>query len=90
MTNTATAQSSPAVSVSAAIEDGSSNSVGSIASAAMAKPGTALYGVANGADPLTVVVPSFSTKSIQQSSTSPGANNSITITLMANYDMAKH
>jgi len=62
--------------------------VGSIASAAMAKPGTALYGVANGADPLTVVVPSFSTRSIQHSSTTPGANNSITITLVANYDLA--
>ena len=74
--------------MSAAIEDGSGNSMGSIASAAMAKPGTALHGVANGADPLTLVVPSFSTRSIQHSSTTPGANNSITITLMANYDLA--
>jgi hypothetical protein len=55
LTNTATAQSSPAVSVSAAIQEGSGNSVGSIVSAAMTKPGTALRGVANGADPLTVV-----------------------------------
>ena len=54
LTNMATAQTSPSVSVMAAIEDGSSNSVGSIASSAMTKPGTALYGVANGADPLTV------------------------------------
>ena len=88
LTNRNSSQASPAVSVSAEIKDGSGNSVGSIASAAMTKMGAALYGVANGTDPLTVVVPSFSTRSIQQSSTSPGTNNSITITLMANYDMA--
>jgi hypothetical protein len=41
--------------------------MGSIGSGAMTKPGTDLYGVDNGADPLTVVVPSFSLKSIQQS-----------------------
>ena len=81
ITNPASAKTSPTIHIAAL-------GTTAIESAAMTKPGTALYGVANGADPLTVVVPSFSTKSIQQSSTSPGANNSITITLMANYDMA--
>ena len=85
--NSAQQQSSLAVSVVAAIKDGSSNSVGSIAQAAMTKPGTTLYGVANGADPLTVEVPAFSVKSIQQSSTSPGALNSITITLTTNFNL---
>jgi trimeric autotransporter adhesin len=89
LTNTATAQSSPAVSVSAVIKDGSGTIVGSIASAAMAKPGTALYGVSNGADPLTVVVPSFSLKSIQQSTPVSGAtNNMLTVSLTANFNLA--
>jgi hypothetical protein len=88
LANTAAAQSSPAVNVSAAIKDGSGNSVGSIASAAMTKPGTALYGVANGADPLTVVVPSFSLKSIQQSTPVSGATNTLTVSLTANFNLA--
>jgi hypothetical protein len=86
--NPAAAQASPAVSVLAAIEDGSSGSVGSIASAAMTKPGTALYGVANGADPLTVQVPSFSVKSIQQSDIMAGVPNSLTVSLTANFNLA--
>ena len=48
LTNKAGAKSSPAVSVSAEIKN-QSVSVGLIANAAMDKPGTALYGVANGA-----------------------------------------
>jgi len=63
LTNTATAQTSPAVSVVASIKD-NSNSIGSIMQVAMIKPGTALFGVANGADPLTVLEPSFGVKSI--------------------------
>ena len=39
---------------------------------AMIKPGTDLYGVARGRDPLTVVLPVWSTKSIQQSTPVPG------------------
>jgi trimeric autotransporter adhesin len=88
LTNPATGQASPAVSVSAEIKDESGNSVGSIASAAMTKPGTALYGVANGADPLTVVVPSFSLKSIQQSTPASGATNTLTVSLTADFDLA--
>jgi hypothetical protein len=63
LTNTATAQTSPTVSVVALIKD-SSNSIGSIMQAAMIKPGTALFGVANAADPLTVLEPSFGVKNI--------------------------
>ena len=62
-TNTATARSMLGLSVSAAI----ANSVWSITYAAMTKPGTVLCGVPNGTDLLTVEVPSFSFKSIQQS-----------------------
>ena len=76
--NSDVAQSSPAVSVAAAIEDGSSGSVGSIAPAAMTKPGTALYGVANGADPLTVINHAISVLSL--SNAGVVTSSSITIT----------
>jgi uncharacterized iron-regulated membrane protein len=88
LTNPDSAQSSPAVSVSAEIQDGSGNSVGSIASAEMTKPGWDLLGVAKGADPLTVVVPSFSLKSIQQSTPKSGATNTMTVSLTADFDLA--
>ena len=87
LTNTATARSSPSVSVAAAIEDGSGNSVGSIAQVAMAKPGAALFGVANGTDPLTIVLPTFSVITIRQSTPLPGASNIITMTMTANYNL---
>jgi hypothetical protein len=87
LTNRNSAQASPAVSVSAEIEDGSGNSVGSIASAEMTKPGTALYGVSDGADPLTVVVPSFTLKSIRQSTPGSGATNTLTVSLTADFDL---
>ena len=61
LTNPSAAQASPAVSVGAALTDGSV-SIGAIAAAAMSKPGTAVYGVANGADPLLVVVVSACTQ----------------------------
>ena len=86
--NTASDQASPEVSVAAAIEDGSGVSVGSIAQAAMVKPNAALYGVANGANPLTVRVPSFGHVSIAQSTPVSGALNTLTATLTVNYDLA--
>jgi hypothetical protein len=88
LTNKAEAQSSPAVSVSAAIQDGSGNSVGSIVSGPMTKLGTDLYGVTDGADPLVVVVPSFSLKWIRQSTQVPGATNTLTVSLTANFNLA--
>ncbi len=88
MTNPDSAQVPPAVSVYAEIEDGSDNSVGSIASSEMTKPGGALFGVANGAERLTVEVASFSLKSIQQSTPVSGATNTLTVSLTANFDLA--
>jgi hypothetical protein len=46
-----------------------------------------LYGVANGADPLTVVVPSFTLKSIRQSTPGSGATNTLTVSLTADFDL---
>jgi hypothetical protein len=54
----------------------------------MTKRGALLYGVANGSDPLTVVVPAFSVKSIQQSTPVPSATNTMTVTLTASYNLA--
>ena len=53
----------------------------------MTKPGEPLYGVANGADPLTVVVPSFAVKSIGQSTPASGATNTLTVSLTADFDL---
>ena len=88
LTNTASNQTSPAVSVVADIHDASTASVGSIAPAAMAKPGTALYGVANGADPFEVLVPFFTVKAIEQSTPFVGASNTLTMMLTSNYDLS--
>ena len=85
--NSAEDQPSPQVSVQAQVLDSSGNAIGSIASAAMIKPGTTVFGVADGANPLEVVVPTFSIKTIQQSTPVPSRNNTITVTLKANYDL---
>ena len=83
LTNPATAQSSPAVIVLSKL----SNSVGSIFQSVMTKPGSLLYGVANGTDPLLVTVPTFSVKTIQQSTPVPDATNTMTLTLTADVDL---
>merc|ERR1719263_303924 len=44
-------------------------------------------GISGGLAPLKVVVPTFSTKTIQQSSPVSGASNVMTVTLTANYDL---
>jgi hypothetical protein len=85
ITNPMTAQSSPAISVSATIEAGTSDA--SIAAVAMDKSGSALYGVTAGLDPMTVVQPVFSIKSIQQSTPVAGTLNTITVTVTANYNL---
>ena len=46
------------------------------------------YGISGGLAPLKVVVPTFSKKTIQQSTPIPGARNVITVTLSANYHLA--
>ena len=80
-------QPSPQVSVQAQVLDSGGNAIGSIASAAMIKPGTTVFGVADGANPLEVVVPTFSIKTIQQGTPVSSRNNTITVTLKANYDL---
>ena len=87
LTNPTSDLTSPDVSVEAALTDGSS-SIGSIAGAAMVKATGDRYGISGGLAPLKVVVPTFSTKTIQQSSPVSGAsNNEMTVTLTANYDL---
>ncbi|MGB1606132.1 MAG: hypothetical protein ACPIOQ_76100, partial [Promethearchaeia archaeon] len=83
VTNPSSAQVSPTITVAAS---GSAT----IAAAVMEKNGTTLLGVANGADPLTVVVPTFSTKSVRQGTPVSGQSNEITVTLAANYDLIAH
>jgi len=58
-----------------------------IPSQAMVKPGTHLYGVPRGRDPLTVAVPAFETMMIVQSTPVPDQDNVITLTLACNYDL---
>jgi len=84
LTNKASDQTSPPLTVAGTIQDQSGRSIGTIAEAGMSKPGTALYEVSNGADALTVLVPLFTTKSIQQSTLISGVANTFTVTLTAN------
>jgi ABC-type xylose transport system permease subunit len=81
VTNPDAAQSSPAVSVSATIGGSAKSAV------AMTKPGTALFGVANGYDPLLVVVPTFRTANIGQSTPLAGAANTITVTIVTDVNL---
>eukprot|EP00961_Rhodomonas_salina_P068892 924889-Rhodomonas_salina.1 len=53
----------------------------------MLKPSTAVRGVANGADPLTVVVPSFSSSIIAQSTPLPSEMNTLTVTFVTNVNL---
>ena len=81
VTNPSSAQSAQAISVAA-------SGTQPFASAAMSSTGATLLGVANGADPLLVVVPAFDVKSIQQSTPMAGLPNTITVTLTANCNLA--
>ena len=76
VTNPSNGQFSPTVYVAA------SGSV-AIAATQMTKPGTNNFGVTNGTNPLTVVVPTLSTKSIQQSSPFADQDNTLTVTLQS-------
>lgn len=87
LTNPLSAQASPAVSVSAEIQDGSGYIVGPVQSVALDKSTDTLYGVSLGSEPLNVVVPSFSLKYIQQSTSAPGATNTLTVSLTADFDL---
>ena len=81
ITNPSGTSTSPTINIAAS---GSAT----IASTAMNKPGTSIFGVSNGADPLTVVVPAFSTKTIQQSTPVAGLVNTVSVTLVSNYNLA--
>jgi len=48
---------------------------------------SSLFGVVNGYKPLELFVPSFSTSSIEQSNPFSGASNTLTLSLMANYEL---
>ena len=61
----------------------------SFAQAAMVAPGSALLGVANGADPLVVVVPEFGVRKIGQSNPLAAGSNTITVTIQSNVNLAQ-
>eukprot|EP00960_Hanusia_phi_P021876 648446-Hanusia_phi.AAC.1 len=85
LTNPSNEQASPAISMSATIECGVYDAAISLQK--MIFPNTQLYGVSNGSNPLYIVHPSFTIKSIRQSSPIAGASNMITISLSLNYDI---
>ena len=55
----------------------------------MDKPDSDLFGVSNGANPLEVLVPAFSVKSIRQSTPGSDETNTLTVTLTANSHLAE-
>ena len=61
----------------------------SFAQAAMVAPSSPLLGVANGADPLVVVVPEFDVRKIGQSNPLAGGSNTITVTIQSNVNLAQ-
>ena len=79
LTNPAAAPTAPTPS----IEANAAVDANDIAKVAMTLPGSALNGVANGANPFVVVVPAFTTKKIGQSTKTAGATNRITVTLVS-------
>merc|ERR1719199_2123350 len=86
LTNPAAAPTAPTPRIEASV---AANSAGTaVTEVAMTLPGTALGGVANGANPLVVVVPAFTTKAIGQSTPLVGATNTITVTLQPNIPLA--
>ena len=88
--NTAADQASPTVNVVAdihcAISGGSIVSIGAIAEIAMTKRGLDLYGFADSANPLRLLLPSFGVKSIEQSTPVSSATITLAVKLTANYD----
>jgi hypothetical protein len=89
LTNSATAQSSPEVSIEAAVV-ASGAALISISRSPMVRPHLNPFGVFNGSDPLQVVVPEFMTRSIAQSTCLAGATNILTLTLTSNMYLSHH
>ena len=84
--NTATAQGAVTVSVSASLDSGG---VDDSPLGIDMNPDTGfMLGVTNGASPLLTVVPTFTAKSIGQSSPLNGVKNTLTITLTSDVDLA--
>ncbi|KAJ1466348.1 hypothetical protein T484DRAFT_1861907 [Baffinella frigidus] len=81
ITNPAGEQSSPEILVRA-------SGTGSFAATEVAKPGTEILGVVNGANSLLVVKPNFGERSIAQSTLMGLETNTITMTLSCNIDLA--
>ena len=88
LTNPAAAQASPPVNLSATIEDGAGNILGSISAVKVAKDQPAMFGIPHGGDPLFVVVPAFLVKTIGQSTPVPSVNNTLTMTIATNFDLS--
>jgi hypothetical protein len=86
LSNPSTGYTSPSVSVEAAIEF-SGTAVGTIQRVSMTKPNSTLFGVAHGRNPLQVLVPDLTVKTIQQSTPFSGANNELTVNLTSNCDL---
>lgn len=86
LSNPATAQRSPDVSVQGEIYHAGSL-LTHINAAAMDKPGELFRGVHHGSDPLKVIVPQFVTRDIGQSTCLAGATNMLTIALKTNINL---
>jgi hypothetical protein len=86
LTNPVDAQSSPAVSIRASVKSVYGD-VSPVVSTAMVKKGQELFGVANGSNPLEVLVPVFEVKTIEQSTPLAAVINTITVSLKANCDL---
>jgi hypothetical protein len=85
--NPAMSQTSPPVRVGAVIVN-RGIVIGSIDAELMTLRTESLYGVIKGYNPLQVLRPAFTLKSIEQSTFFAGASNTITMTLRTNYRLA--
>jgi hypothetical protein len=86
LTNPATNQSSPGVSIKAGVRSVYGD-FSPAASIAMDASDNTLLGLASGSKPLEVVVPAFEVRTVEQSSPLAGVINTITISIKANCDL---
>ena len=82
--NGALAQQGPSITISGIIQAGLYNSF--IGPVAMTTLNSDLMGVVNGSNPLNVIIPAFSVRSIIQNNPFPSAMNKLVVTLQANCD----
>jgi hypothetical protein len=81
------AVTNPAAAQGAATPNIAASGSAAISAAAMTQPNSALLGVTDGANPLLIVVPTFSVKSIQQSTPVASMANTMTVTVTANVNL---